>query len=148
MGRPIVDAVMLRGRGELDMLGRQVDNPVIRAALVVAAGRGVVVEIRAHPPGCLNQSFQCLFQSYCFTGLYLDFPFQMTVFDAAGNDDFVFSRIQCHEKFTALGVPLVHAAVCPVLRAEIGRLGIFNANELCLAWDTVSRLVGNGKLYA
>ena len=38
VGLPVVDAVVLRGRYELQLFGGEVDDPVVGIAVVVAAG--------------------------------------------------------------------------------------------------------------
>ena len=52
---PVVDSVVLGGGGKFDVLGGEIDDAVIRPALVIAAGSGVVVEIGADPAGRLDQ---------------------------------------------------------------------------------------------
>ena len=67
-GRPVVEAIVLGGGRKFDVFGGEIDQAVVRAALVVAAGRGMVVEIRAHPAGGVDQSLKAASHSRKFTG--------------------------------------------------------------------------------
>ena len=79
----------------------------------------MVVEIRAHPAGGVDQSLKAASHSRKFTGLHGDFAHEMIVLNAAGDDQSIRTRIQRHVKLARLRVPLIHATVCAVLRAEI-----------------------------
>ena len=112
---PVVEAVVLSGRCKFNMLSGKVDDTVVGATLVVAAGRGVIVEIRAHPAGGVDQSLKAAIHSRKFTGLHGDFAHEMIVLNAAGDDQSIRTRIQRHVKLARLRVPLIHATVCAVL---------------------------------
>ena len=115
--RPVVEPVVLGGGCELDVFGGQIDDAIVRATLVIAAGRGVIVEIRAHPAGGVDQSLKASSHSRKFTGFHGDFALEMTVLNAARDDQSICARIQRHVKLPRLRVPLVHATVCAILRA-------------------------------
>ena len=143
VGRPVVEAIVLGGGRKFDVFGGEIDQAVVRAALVVAAGRGMVVEIRAHPAGGVDQSLKATTHSRKFTGLHGDFAHEMIVLNAAGDDQSIRTRIQRHVKLARLRVPLIHATVCAVLRAEIRGRRAVEAAELHLAGDGVAAGIGD-----
>ena len=57
LGRPVEEPLVFGGRREFDVLRREVDDPVPRAAVVVPAGRRVRVVVGADPSGRVDGSF-------------------------------------------------------------------------------------------
>ena len=141
--RPVVEPVVLGCGREFDVFGCQIDDAIVRAALVIAAGRGVIVEIRTHPSGGVDQSLKAASHSRKFTGFYGDFTHEMIVLNAAGDDQSIRTRIQRHVKLARLRVPLIHATMCAILRTEIGGFRTVEAAELYLARDGVTAGVGD-----
>ena len=136
--RPVVEPVVLGCGREFDVLGGEIDDAIVRTALVIAARRGVIVEIRAHPAGGVDQSLKAASHSRKFTGFHGDFALEMTVLNAARDDQSICARIQGHVKLPRLRVPLIYATVCAILRAEIGGFRTVEAAELHLARDGVA----------
>ena len=143
VGRPVVEAIVLGGGRKFDVLGSEVDESVVCATLVIAAGRGVIVEIRAHPAGGVDQPLEAASHRRKFTGLHGEFAHEMAMLNAARDDQSIHARIKRHVKLAGFRVPLVHATVCAILRAEIRGRRAVEAAELHLAGDGVAAGIGD-----
>ena len=141
--RPVVEPVVLGGRRELDVLGGEVDDAVVRAAGVVSAGSAVVVIVGADPAAGIDLADQLSFEVVGSACGQFDSLLQMSVLGTAGDNHLVAARRQLHGKATGCRVVLIDAAVGAVGRSEVGFLGAVDGVELCLAGNVLAGSVGN-----
>ena len=143
MRRPIVDSVVLRGRGEFDMFGGQVDDSIVRAAYIVATWRGVIVKIRANPTRRGNRSKQGRLYGNGFARLQNYVFFEMVVLDTPSQDYSILPGSQGYGKIPGFRMVLVPATMGSIRGSQIRRRSSIDSYELSLTGRKGTILLAN-----
>ena len=119
VGLPVVDAIVLGGRRELDVLGGDVDEAVGGVAVVVAAGRGVRVVVGADPAGGVDRPLERRRQLDGFALAHLDGLLNQIELGPVGDADQVVTGWNLLVDAAVVRLILMVAAVGAVVGAEV-----------------------------
>ena len=131
--RPIVNSVVLCGRGEFDVFGSQVDDSIVRPADIVTTWRGVIVKIRANPTGRGNRSTQGRPYGNGFARLQNNVFFEMVVLDTPSQDYSILPGSQGYGKISGFRMVLIPATMGSIRGSQIRRRSSVDSYELSLA---------------